>query len=905
MARHVRSRRRVKNPSVWFESLAGLEVDSFLLQKYIGCVKIGYVYQAIRKDLGSEIAVKLIPKKPKPGWQTELKKVSKLHAIPGVVHFHGLGTGSITHDGSTEVFQFTVWDYIPPGRSLRKYLEETPSCPVSFLLAVLEQVLHVLHACKAKGVPRHGDLHPGNILIGEQDDAVLDIALQAREPIYVSDFGYGTTGGGKRPKDDYHGLASIANAIIEKVQWDEANFTDRQMLYEIRTFIHKHLRETSLNERVPPRDLLRVLRDCKNRAFSPTPSDTISKTGSSHSIKSSSSPQEIMKVGQFQVSEMLGDEWQLWKRLFVPTVPARSRILEPDIATVVTGPRGCGKTMLFRRLSERLSVECGPIDDLPDSSIFTGLYVNANDIADAFSHFPLTPSIEESRKLTCYANLCILSDFLAIQSARRGKFQDAVPEPLLSTMRQLLVSSDEGMPLVVGEDPLDRYRSILERIKWNFLKGTEPQGFPGYADLCQHTWLRQFISAMRGICPWLSKRSVFVFIDDYTTPRVSISMQRVLNRLLFQRSNEFVSKLATESATTFVSEDSSGKVLQDGDDYNLIDMGEESLFMSNSERANFLDEVFERRLLMDHRIPKDKKRLPALLGGLGISKTEFARRLRRQLAEGPQGDSLPVSSQRRGSTRPKVLYQGWDTFTALWSGDTRTMIQLVQELLDQSATQMTNFKAPLNPEVQDRVFRNRGGQWLEAQVRNQPTDKSSVEAGIQHIRETQPGYHYTGGTYGNHLKAIVEAFVTAARQLLLGPMYTFREEGQVREVPKMAFRIEIVDEFRVTGLAAELYKDLIRYGLFMRDARGKSVRGAMVPRLYLRRLLLPFCTLAMSKRDSVQLPCDKFCHLLLKPDEFRMGVGRQGERLAAQETVQVDIPFSPDELDPLYDDLSE
>jgi hypothetical protein len=29
------------------------------------------------------------------------------------------------------------------------------------------------------------------------------------------------------------------------------------------------------------------------------------------------------------------------------------------IPTVVTGPRGFGKTMLFRRLSERLIIECG------------------------------------------------------------------------------------------------------------------------------------------------------------------------------------------------------------------------------------------------------------------------------------------------------------------------------------------------------------------------------------------------------------------------------------------------------------------------------------------------------------------------------------------------------------------
>src|SRR5205823_565384 len=142
---------------------------------------------------------------------------------------------------------------------------------------------------------------------------------------------------------------------------------------------------------------------------------------------------------------------------------------------------------------------------------------------------------------------------------------------------------------------------------------------------------------------------VFIFIDDYSTPRVSRAVQRVLNRIFFQRSSEFIAKIATESATTFVSEDSSGKVLQDGDDYQMIDMGEESLFMSDKERREFLDQVFSRRLSFDTRVPTDAQTLEGLLGTLGMSKTAFARRLRQERDE---GETIPVAgtSQRRGAT---------------------------------------------------------------------------------------------------------------------------------------------------------------------------------------------------------------------------------------------------------------
>jgi hypothetical protein len=170
-------------------------------------------------------------------------------------------------------------------------------------------------------------------------------------------------------------------------------------------------------------------------------------------------------------------------------------------------------------------------------------------------------------------------------------------------------------------------------------------------------------------------------------------MQRVLNRLFLQRSPDFLAKLATEASSTFVAEDSSGKNLQDGDDYQLVDMGEESLFLPDKERLTFLNDVFSRRLEIDKRIPRDNNSLGALLGRMPYSKTEFARRLR----EVPQ--TLPIgvqprvdgASQRRGRSRGRVLYFGENVFSDLWSGDTRTMIQLISDVVDNAsdATQQT------------------------------------------------------------------------------------------------------------------------------------------------------------------------------------------------------------------------
>ena len=68
-------------------------------------------------------------------------------------------------------------------------------------------------------------------------------------------------------------------------------------------------------------------------------------------------------------------------------------------------------------------------------------------------------------------------------------------------------------------------------------------------------------------------------------------MQRILNAVVFRRSATAIFKIATESAESFIPVGLNGKILQEKDDYVLIDFGTHALMSSYNQNRGILSAV--------------------------------------------------------------------------------------------------------------------------------------------------------------------------------------------------------------------------------------------------------------------------------------------------------------------------
>ncbi|MCL2312956.1 MAG: protein kinase, partial [Firmicutes bacterium] len=755
------------------DKFIGRIIHEYIITVNIGTGAIGSVYKAYNEKVEDYRAIKFILLSSlRDGWDNEIIKVNKLKQQENVVKYHTYGILSV----DDIEYVYIMWDYIE-GDSLKSLISSN-SISITILIDVIRCCLKVLHACSIADII-HADMHSGNILIQKEDRMNIDDSYRK---IWITDFSYITQHSDKEYLHDFDALNQVVHECLNSIVYNRLNGEQKRIRNLIKNEFSKDLLEknATVGDYVGNAKNLLALFEAKLAKINDT--ETTNAAG----------------IGDFLAAEHLGENFEEWKTLFVPKFIALDEIISRNIS-VLTGLRGCGKTMLFMRLSAYFNKKLGSLT-FSGSDSFVGIYLNARSIPEAFPWLPDDKKDEARNQVIHHFNLRWCYEILVwIKEINKSEafdvtflnryFKEYFPNYFSSggNSQSILYLID----LINTEIQKSRLQSNFKADAWA---------------LSTYDFLESFVKEIKRNIPDTKDKPFYFFLDDYSTPMVKESTQLILNPIIFRRSSEVVFKVSTESVESFLPVGLNGKALEENADYTLIDCGAKALTKSRKYIEDILSSILQPRL---ERHPALKEKNPTLLKLLG--KTRF--------------DNEKLANNIKEGTG-KYLYQGKRIFCDVWSSDIREMINILAIMISsEDDKNLTLDKGPLiTDKVQNQVYMEIGGQFMSLLSAATDPTLHNYELDKEHA-------------YAKHLVDIVKSF----QEITSFELKTKTSKNQNNITIKKARRIEITNVDKdIPVEIVPYYRGLIRYGIFIRDYRGKSVRGKVVPRLVLKGSLIPY-----------------------------------------------------------------
>jgi serine/threonine protein kinase len=780
--------------------------QDYTIEQLLGSGCNAHVFLARSPVLVRDIACKLIPVAnligadlSPPTWQQEIQKANRVPSSR-VVKFYSTGHWQV--DGNEYVFLLSD---LVRGESLRQFYRRERRIDVGFIMHFLGDMLDFLRELQEVGL-QHGDFHAGNILVEDRTPALTG----PRYAFRVTDFGVAPLTTGAQLLDDFDQLASMVRDLLARVDYQSCSAEDRYT-FDI------------LNEDILAKGLLEHDRAHDARARNPVvlfhSLQAIRKRFLA--VTAGKARRTLITPFDYLSCEQIGESHALLKELYSDKMlglPA----LEDVNNLVLTGPRGCGKTTVFRCLSlkHRFHTE----DDHPDSVRYIGIYYRCDDLYFGFPRYELPERTEALDVPMHFLSATLIRELLeALTLWLSRHFPESWQANEANAAAEIWEVISISKPQQPGIDTFDGLRRCLDKERERAARKQRFVNDPkqSFGDYFGPAIVPLVCRVLSQHFEELRERPIFFFVDDYSAPKISQALQQNLNRLLMQRSSACFFKLATESPASYESNDVDGKAYVEGREFRLVNLGIDFINAEKDDKLRFVDDIFGRRFAYAEGYPVTT--LQALIGDgeLELSHNEIARNIREK--------SYPVIWGR--------LALG-----ELCSGDVHFLIELVGKMVASVGGRdvlRASEKVPAIPsEAQNKTIRAEAGNFLR-NLRALPTGLALVE--------------------------VVEAFGAVASSYLLHR----NSKNEASSPPHQASRIEPYDDPHLEGEAKMIYENLLRYSVFIEDVRGKSRRKSVVPRLYLRRFLIPSFNLTFSKRDSLELSVDDFRELLVSPKTFK------------------------------------
>jgi len=464
-------------------------------------------------------------------------------------------------------------------------------------------------------------------------------------------------------------------------------------------------------------------------------------------LDSPASEQELIHPFDNLNCEHFGEGFQLLQKLYSNNFPGYKE-LNQRMNTILTGPRGCGKTTIFRNLSFKTQL-LGKHTTEPKG--FVGIYYHCNDLSFAFPYLikNLSPSTQQT--ITHYFNLamlCEVLDTLKVAEDNNIEVKNEAIEKLRLFLKKWLDSCDnppEGTAmlrylLAASNNAKEHFRDVMDR------EGLERETWKGKNAellLMPQDFLLKLCNFLRKNISWLKDVPFYFFLDDYSSPQISKEVQSTLHNFILRRYSGLFFKISTENIVTFAPYSARGKWLEEGREYEVIDLGDYFLHASDKLKQDFLAKIVNNRLRNAKEFEWTCREIEKILG------------------PSPYETSVALAELIRESEE-RVHYAGWETIVDVCSGDIANILRLIRNILSNSKLR-ADMEIPIKEEIQDQGIRETSNEFF---------------AKLNAIPDTGP-----------QIAKIVQSFGDVAHHYLKN-----RRSGNVNSNPPyQAFRLELLE----------------------------------------------------------------------------------------------------------------
>jgi len=731
------------------------------------------------------------------------------------------GQPSVGEDSRAWVCFVSDW---VDGSTLQHIIEGEPErVSPGLVMEVAETLLRAVLFLELRGL-KHDDLHLGNLMLVQTDPDTRLIDPRAPEyNLKVIDLG-----SLKRKdclthkQDDDWSMLARCLAQLHNRLYQERGIASRhpQFLRRLRLFI-QNLSDEDLSRHFPDHgSYLTALRDVGEALTVVVPS-----TPSFHPFDAIS-------------AEHLAND-RLLLQLFVDHLPWIS-LVQTAGPTVLIGPRGCGKSMVFRYLGLRTHLTSPDAAEVLRQLGFFGVYIGcASDLGNDLlwiarekgrperlagsitTYFNLVLARELLRSLAISANAPGVADALGITDRARFEIAAHVQEQL---------TTEPNVIRLQGMDPLQTCADLLDRMRLKLGNALLKELSPGYQ--LSPTFIRDLCQRVIDAAPGFANFRIVFLLDDYTSHRLSRPIQQILNTVLWQRSHTHVFKVSSEPHG-FDAGHVDGARIDAHREYVPVDAGELSIAQEDhGERRRFISHLIDKRL----EAAKFSGRVKSLIGDSAFTT-----------------DPALAEDIRAKHVGQRSYYHGIHVLSNAWSGDVATVLHMVREMFARSG--VTKDTTTLIP----------------PRVQHQSIIKVSTA-----LRERVLGYH----PFGEEMAKVLKAYGELCRKLLVDSPEQTNRSGE--RIIHRKYRLEMtlpagvelesaLREYSNGAIALDLMRELVRRAIFIELApsRGKEGHARRTLRWQLRSSFLPSFGTSLVREHYIDLKrVDDFVELLMHPETF-------------------------------------